>query len=81
MDCHNMYERLNSRIIVGEAYYRRVRNIVEDTKFIIATMFCPCFGHQLTGLRKNTKYFICSKENMQENRTQDELIVPLSFPA
>ena len=32
-------------------------------------------------LRKNTKYFICSMENMQENRTQDELIGPLSFPA
>ena len=28
-----------------------------------------------------SKYFICSMENMQENRTQDELIGPLSFPA
>jgi len=30
---------------------------------------------------KNTKYIICSMENMPENRTQDESIGSLSFPA
>ena len=39
MACHNMYERLYSKIIAGEAYYCRVRNIVEDTKFI-SFIFC-----------------------------------------
>jgi hypothetical protein len=38
MACRNMYERLYSKIITGEAYYRSVRNIVEDVKIIIATM-------------------------------------------
>jgi hypothetical protein len=40
MACRNMYERLYSKIIVGEAYYPSVRNIVEDVKFIIVTMVC-----------------------------------------
>ena len=39
MACRNMYERLYSKIIVGEAYYPSVRNIVEDTTFI-SFIFC-----------------------------------------
>ncbi len=39
MACRNMYEKLYSKIIVGETDYRSVRNIVEDTKFI-SFIFC-----------------------------------------
>jgi hypothetical protein len=39
MACRNMFERLYSKIIVGEADYPSLRNIVEDTKFI-SFIFC-----------------------------------------
>ncbi len=42
----NMYERLYSKIIIGEVYYPSVRNIVEDTKFISFIFCARCVRHQ-----------------------------------
>ena len=64
---------LGHKIRVGVESGKRGGVAYREILFIIILRECR--------LRKNTKYFICSMENMQENRTQDELIGPLSFPA
>ena len=62
MAYHNMYERLYSKIIVGEAYYPSVRNIVEDTKFNSFIFCARCVRTKLLSFdaRKETALAISS---------------------